>query len=161
MTKQNPIKAHPSKKTDDFAKKTKKQWDEYLNTISFQIEPASGGFKKRMGIELVEFCRMNPKAYRISQFFNGRGIHIATWYDWKAKDPELDVYHRTALSLLADRRETGGLEKVLDTTLVKHTMPMFDEEWKKHEEWRAKLNEGTDGIGHTKIVVMERFGDEK
>lgn len=161
MTKHKPIKANASIKKDKLIKKTNAQWDEYFNTISFQLAPASGDFKKRMGIELVEWARLNPRAFRITQFFNGKGIHIATWYDWIEKDPELKKMHKMALSLIADRRELGALDRVLDPAFIKHTMPMFDEDWKKHEEWRASLSESQAINSGTKIVVIEKFGEEK
>lgn len=161
MTKHKPIKANASIKKERLVKKTNAQWDEYFNTISFQLAPASGDFKKRMGIELVEWARLNPQALRITQFFNGKGIHIATWYDWIDKDENLKKMHKMALSMIADRREIGALNRTLDATMVKHTMAMFDEDWKKHEEWRARLSDTQANNTGTKIVVIEKFGLEE
>ena len=152
------IPQHTTKKKQ--VPRTESQWDEYLNTLSLKMEPAGDAFFKRIPIELITWAQENKSAYRLTQFLNMKGIPRGTWFKWCESKPLIKEAHEIALSLIADRREIGALERRLDSTMVKHTMPMYDKEWKALEEWRAKISNNEEQSGN-KIVVIERFGEKE
>ena len=119
-------------------------WDEYLSTKSFQMQPATGAFKERLAIELVTWAEENTRAYKMSEFYHMKGILRNTFERWCRTHENLGHAYKLAMEILGNRREKGALEKKLEPGMVKHMMPLYDEDWAKREKDLAQLNEKSD-----------------
>ncbi len=138
------IKSKPKPKTDS-------EWEEYLNTISLQLAPATTEGIKRLSIELVTWSRENAKAYVISQFYNMKGIPEKTYYRWVDKHPILKEAHDIALSIITDRRELYLIER--DPSSVRYMMPQYSKKWLAEDERRNKQKQ-LENSGITKAIIM-------
>ena len=133
-------KAQINKHSTPLVNETKSgTWGEYLNTLSFQMEPANDGFMKRTAIELVTWARECTEAFMISQFFNMKGIPKRTFYNWIEKVEVLKEAHEVAMGLLSDRREMLLIHK--DPSSLRYIMPQYSEVWMNEDSRRATQKE--------------------
>ena len=140
--------------------KNDSEWEQYLNMISFQLEPATSGFFKRLAIELYTWARENEKSYSVEEFLHLKGIPTGSFYRWVEKYPEVKQSNEEALSIFSIRRERGAIEKKLDGQMVRWSLPLFSKRFKDLEEWRSKLNKDKEESGN-KIVVIEKFAEKQ
>lgn len=129
--------------------------EEYYNTLSFRLEPATNGFFTRLAIQLITWARQDENAFMISQFYNNKGILKGTFYRWVDKHPELKQAHEAAISFISDRRELFLIEK--DPSSVRYVMPQYSDIWAREEERKAKLKKQEDEQNQNITVVMEPF----
>jgi len=127
-----------------------------MNFISHQMEPANNAFFKRIALELMIYARENDRAYSVAGFLHLKGIGDKTWTRWLEKHPHLKECHEEAAAIMCQRRETGAMERKLDGSFVKWTLPMYSKKYKEYEEWRSNLNKDKEESG-SKIVVIEKF----
>ena len=116
------------------------EWEEYLSTISFQMEPANFGTKRRLAIELTTWARENSQAYTLSQFYTMKGIPGCVFDRWATECPALREAVTTAKEILGDRREVGSLENRLNATIARFILPQYKREWQQQELWRATIH---------------------
>lgn len=119
--------------------KTPQEWDEYLSTKSFQMNPISTGHIERLAIEFVMYVTENEDALFLDEFFDVKGIDAADVYRWSKKYPCMEKAHSIAKRILARRREKGALHRKLDTSTVHFMMPYYSEPWKQEQERKAAL----------------------
>lgn len=133
-------------------------FDEYLDLKSNQMAPATEQTMERMGAKLYIWATENKAALRIHQFCTQEGISLVTLWRWREKSRAFDSYYKEALLAIADRRETGAITRKYDPSFIARSMQFYDPEWKDAEERRLK---GVEEHGGTKIVVIEKFEDNK
>lgn len=122
--------------------KTAEHWEEYLNTYSMQMEPATDAFFRRIAIELVKWAREDQEALIISEFSHIKGFHPRTLEKWSEKHPNIEHAYSLAMSLIADRRERMLLKG--DLSSVKYMMPQYSDLWMKEDKRRAKQRKEED-----------------
>lgn len=84
---------------------------------------------RALGKQLVEWALNEPRAYRITQFFNMKGIRPDHVDKWRSKWPSLVEDMNWAIAIIGDRRETGALENRLNTAIVMRTQHIYDQVW--------------------------------
>jgi hypothetical protein len=129
-------------------------WEEYLSTISFQMQPANHATKLRLAIELSTWVRENEKAYTLSQFYTMKGIPHDVYYQWASDCLELREANRLALEIMGDRREIGALENRLNSMIARFILPQYKREWREQEVFRATLQrESGESRGMLTVVL--------
>lgn len=150
-----PKKINPSR--DREKAMTLLQRSEYAHFFSnCALRPASQPFLEQLAIDLITWLDNNPDKLQIIGFLKERGIFPATIREWTKRNESLKNAYNWAMYTLGQRREEGAIRKEFDSSFVRYTMPMFDEDFKALEEWRSKLKDENQE-GGTKIVVLEKF----
>lgn len=140
MAKSKKIKSNNHNTEDLQVAKIVGDWEDYFSSNTFQMQPANGAFKDRLALELIEWGK-RPTSYKISQFYTEKGILEETYYRWVASHENLGIAHKVVLTMLGNRREIGAIQKKLEPSIVKFTMPLYDQDWVKREKDVTKLNE--------------------
>lgn len=136
----------------------KSPWlEEYRHCFEMKLRPVTQMFLDEFGRDLMIWARDNDDALAVSQFYNSKGVHEQTYYDWVNKYPDFKMSHEMAMSLLADRREIGAIKKKYDAGMISTMMPAYRKDWKAMAEWRAKIKGEAEGDSGTKIVIMKDF----
>ena len=108
--------------------------------------------------QLCDWAINDKEALKISLFFNDRGITWDVVDDWRKKFPNFDAAYKIALQAIGDRREIGAVKRILDSNIVKYTLPLYDEGVRKMELERAllkiKAEEELAQESRTKYIVM-------
>lgn len=108
--------------------------------------------------ELCDWAINDKEALKVSLFFNDRGITWDVVDDWRKKFPSFDAAYKIALQAIGDRREIGAVKRILDSNIVKYTLPLYDEGVRKMELERAllkiKAEEELAQESRTKYIVM-------
>lgn len=136
--------------------KTEHDWEDYLNTISLQLEPANGAFRERLAHKLITWVREDKKAFTLDQFLNIVGIDDSVYYRWVEKSEKLQVAHKFAMRQLGINRELLCIERNLTTASVTaFTLPRYSSTWRSELEYRAKIKADEGDASKPKIVVIE------
>lgn len=126
----------------------------------FKRVPVSDEYLQKLAFELVHWALNDEKALKITQFRTARFICRDVWERWMARCPELSDANSFALEVIGDRREMGGLERRLDSSIVSYTMPHYDPAWKELVAWKSALKEKErDQQAQNFVVQMQAFGD--
>lgn len=129
----------------------------YINCLDFNTYAITYDFLKQFAIELTNWACDNDNALVISSFYLKKGILPETYKEWIATYPILGMAHSFATAAIAGRREHGAITRKYDSKFTMFSMAMYDEEWKKLEEWKAKLKRETFEKKETHIMVIENF----
>ena len=89
--------------------------------------------------DLCEWAINDPEALKVTLFFNDRGITWDVVDDWRKKFPNFDSAYKIALQAIGDRREIGAVKRILDSNIVKYTLPLYDVKVREMEFERALL----------------------
>jgi len=137
------------------------QRDEYAHFfVNAKLRPVPDAFLEQLAIDLISWVEDNPQVVQLIGFLKAKGIYPNTLRDWKERNESLKNAYNWTMFTLGQRREHKALTKDFDSSFVRYTMPLFDEDYKNLEEWRAKLREANEDSG-TKIVVLEKFPETK
>jgi len=123
--------------------------------FSFRERPVSDAYLEALAIELVECAQNNESALVFTEFLEAKMLNKSTWMGWLKRDEALRQAYAYALMCLGNHREIGGLTGKLDAGLVAKSQAMYSDDWKRMEEWKAKLKEELGGGNGTIRVVME------
>ena len=140
-------------------KKKFRSWHEIQYLYSGRLKPAADGTISHFARELVEWAEQ-PENLVFKQFLCENRISQKAFENWLKRSEELREAKQYALMVLAARREHGAIKKDFDPSFVKFTLPLYDPDYKKLEEWRASLKKDDDDESETKVVVLEKFGKE-
>ena len=126
----------------------------------FKRVPVSDEYLQKLAFDLVHWALNDEKALKVTQFRTARFICRDVWERWMARCPELSDANSFALEVIGDRREMGGLERRLDSSIVSYTMPHYDPAWKELVAWKSALKEKErDQQAQNFVVQMQAFGD--
>ena len=112
---------------------------EFLNLHTLKMQPVSDEWLEIFAKELVDWTINDENALTMNGFYVKKGVPSRTVARWRKRSKLFNEAHEFAKMIIGCRRETGALTKKLDAGIVLRTMAMYDEEWKKLEEWRADL----------------------
>lgn len=134
--------------------------DHYMDYLDFREKPVSLNFIKKLGLELIQWSKENPKAYKVSPFFKNKGINYTTTQRWRDRFPEFQDAYDFAKEIIGDRREELMFEGKLREKPIMFGQGQFCPEWKKQEtENREALKD--DGNEGTKFIIMDSFDKGK
>ena len=69
------------------------------------------------------------------------GLAWSTLFGWENKYPEFKERYADLKDIIADRIENKSLERQVDFQTFRFIAPRYSQDFKKLEEWRAKLKE--------------------
>lgn len=156
------------KKTPQHSTKKKPQaitewpWEDYFCNIAFKMKPINAASLERLALAWAEAARNDPKYINIWQYpVVTMGMHEGTVRRWMEKNEQVKHAHSYVQNLCKIRRDNGAATRELDAGWVGKTMPLYSDEYKQLEEWRAGLSAKIDAPP-TKIEVhMNSFPDPK
>lgn len=138
----------------------KHDWSDYFCNISFKMCPANATTLENFSFRWVEWVRLNTEIISIWKFpVEIAGMYKATVEDWMARDKNVSNAHKYVRSLCAIRRDEGAANKALDGSWIAKTMPIYCDDYKALEEWRAHLSEKIASAGGMRVVEIEKFAD--
>lgn len=150
--------ANRRNKKDTLSKKA--DWEDYLNTLSLQMEPSNNAHKERLAIKLITWAKEDPDAFCLEQFWNLVGISDDTFYRWCKKSEKLEAAHKFALLELGIKRERISIEKNLNINHVTaFVLPHYHKRWNEEIKWRASLKntgEGESGVQTVEIPAIPK-----
>lgn len=155
-------KRQNSTKSKEKNKKTtsERPWDDYFCNISFKMKPANETTRENFSFKWVEAARLDGSYINIWDYpVLIAGMHKETVFDWIDKDSNVKNAHRYVRSLCAIRRDKGAAYRELDGSWIAKTMPIYCDDYKNLEEWRAHLSEKIASAGGLKIVEIPGFAD--
>jgi len=138
---------------------TKITVDGYFDLQTFKMKPISPQFIDQLAEKLIVWVDSDEDALIFEEFFKLTKIYSANFYEWLEKSENLKRAHEYAKSMLAIRREKGGLKRKLDPGMVQASMPMYSKAWKEMTEWKAKLKEESAAQANNITVVIDKVPD--
>lgn len=114
----------------------------------------------KMGQEAVQWCKDNPEAFHLCEFFALKGIANNTWQSWREKNESFDRACHECKRYLGRRREKGAMKKDYSEKMVMHTLHLYLDEVKRVEEWRAGLRTPEENeAGNKQYIIIEKSAD--
>jgi hypothetical protein len=107
---------------------------------SWRQHTPSAEYLTGLAKELVKWVIQDEHAYRVEKFLINKCMPKKTYYRWLEKSEDLSDAHDFANMVIAERRESGAIEKRLDPGSALAMMPRLDPEWKEMMQWKASLN---------------------
>lgn len=98
-------------------------------------------FLKRLAEELKDRVKADDKTLTIERFLIEKEILLKTFTEWRHKSEVLQEAHDFARMVIADRRESGAIERRYDTSAAFFRMAEYSDAWKELSEWKARLRE--------------------
>ena len=135
-------------------------YEDHFDIFTLRQKPVSDGDLENKARDLIEWVTKTDRAYKIKQWLVFNGISGDTLKRWRARSEVLDEAYKYALMVLGNRREVGWLEKKLDPTCCRLSMPIYDADWKKMEIWRAKLGDDSQSKGNITVICPD-FADSE
>ena len=129
----------------------------YINCLDFTSNPITNEFLKDFAIGLTNWAADNDEALTIHGFYLEKGLCPETYKKLVATYPIIGMAHEFAMMAIGDRRERGALTYKYDAKFVMYSMPMYDEEWKKLEEWKANLKHETFEKKEVSSIVIKKM----
>ena len=135
------------------------KFDFYRSMFTLRETPVTEAWIENLAAEFVDWAMNDPEALILDDFYLSKGLQAQQISTWKKKHSCLAEAHAFAKRKIANRREKGALTKDLSETMVSRSMPLYSDEWKEVEEWRASLRNKKDENVHQgpQIVVIDRY----
>lgn len=130
-------------------------FDTYQELVSWRTIPVHEAAVERIASEMVEWAFNDPDALRLSAFFQMKKIPREYLYRWRDRFPIMKSAVEEAMLAIGMRREKGAIKKEYDAGTIKFMQPLYDEDWKKTEEWRASLGRDEERVGNIKVVIEQ------
>ena len=135
-----------------------KPWEDYLCSLSFKMKPVNDVWLSAFALEWTEHARLNPDYINIWNFpVLIRGIANNTINGWAERNSDVAHAIRYVRLMCSIRRDEGAAKKDFDGSWIAKTMPLYCNDYKDLEQWRANLSEKIAAAGGVKIVEMESF----
>jgi hypothetical protein len=110
----------------------------YLNLNTFGMMPVDMDYFKKLAIEWIAQAR-NTEMLLMTEYPAQKGIPAQTFLDWINRCPELKEAQSLVRTIIAMRRERGGLKNEYNGKMVERMQHLYDRDWRDAEEWRANL----------------------
>lgn len=133
--------------------------DMYYDWNDFREKPVSANYMKRIATELIQWCKENPRAYKISPFFKSRGIDSKTVQRWRDRFPEFQEAYSHSKEIIGDRREELMFEGKLREKPVMFGQGQFCPEWRRQEIENREALKDREHEG-TQFIVLKSFDEE-
>lgn len=130
----------------------------FVDLFSCAKIPVSDEYIQKCATEWLHMVR-DEEVLRMDSYMARKGIPNKTWERWIERSPELREAREMVRTLIAIRREEGGLKNKYSAQWGLKMQHFYDKDWKEGEEWRAKLVP-KDTISTQPIqVILEKFPD--
>jgi hypothetical protein len=156
MTEVKKTISKAKKNSIESSKVAKKTFFDYLDTFTFKMKPISEDSLDKLAEELVRWAVNDDDALKLSQFYIKHGFYDSDFYNWCARNKNLEIAHKTAMIAIGNRREIGAIKRKYDSGTINTSMSIYDKQWKELAEWKANLNKEKEQV-EQKIIVIERF----
>lgn len=141
-------------------KASRSEWHDYDCMISFKQKPVNDAFLSKFAVEWSEYALNDPDYITIWEYpVMQRGMLEETVTDWGKRNADVANALKYVRLLCKIRRDKGAAKRELDGSYVSKTMPMYCNETRDLEEWRARLSEKIAAAGGIKVVEIPAFGD--
>ena len=140
----------PSKtNTDPEVSTTKKyEYEDYYCLYSFMQKPVNSAYIEKLAQEMMSWAQTD-EAFKVTQFWLSKGIRSKDFYRWCDKHQCLKEVYDAVKILLGNRREIGAIKKNFDSSTIRASMKLYDEDWKG-------IDSDQEGNKQT-IVVVEKM----
>lgn len=92
-----------------------------------------------LGMDIIKWIREDDDVLTFEEIYVRLGILPSEFQRLRDKYQKLDDAAQFCMVLLSVRRHKGGMIGKYNASMVNFTQPMYNQEWKKHVEWRAGL----------------------
>lgn len=150
MAKRKKITKHSTPLVEGAKNRT--DWEEYYNTIAFQMAPANDEVRKRLAITLVEWSRKLTQALDIDDFCDDAGVNPSTYYEWIKKSPELKEAHEYAKRRLASIRLRKSQEGEWNWAACRWALPFYGEKYLEHEKTLESVKAKAETQGGANVI---------
>lgn len=130
--------------------------EEYEDCFTFQTKPVTQMFLERLSHDLIEWAKAEKRAFKLSQFYINKGIPKNTFFRWCDKYPILGNAKETAMSLLADRREIGAIDKKLDSKMILMNLHQYDSDWDAVHKYHSDLKVDNEDKSHVFNITFNK-----
>jgi hypothetical protein len=101
-------------------------------------------------------------SFILEKFYLSRDIPKSTFYQAVERNPTLKEAYEFAQEWCGVHRETKCIKDSLNiNSTIAFVLPHYFKRWEQQFEWRSKLNKEEDKSHQQKIVVIEKFPDDK
>jgi len=130
----------------------------YRDMGSLRINHINDGYLLKFALDWVDWV-LDPKndCLTLEEFYSWKRIHSTTVARWMERCEELKEAHAFVKEYLYIKRDKGAIQRKYDAGYIKYTMPNYNEDFKKLEEWRAKLSDKIGNAGNVQYVYMDKF----
>lgn len=128
--------------------------DFYTDLFFMKEKPVSEAFIERLATDMVEWAKKD-RSLRITQFYNEMGIPSRYFYEWMKHYPKLALAHEYAMSMIADRRDIGAIEKKYDGSYIEKSFGMYDPAYRSFMEWKSKLAKQEQAQGNVQVIIQK------
>ncbi len=149
------VTIHPSIDEKEAAKRS----PFYFDMFTMRERPFNNQWIENLAIEMVNWANNEAhEALHIKQFYHKKGLLPRDINRFAERYPALKDAQDYAKSLIGVRREVGGLKKQYSESLVKDSMPMYDEEYMALLEHKAQLSKKEDNVDKgPQFIVIDQF----
>ena len=151
------MKRQDNKEKVKHPKKTGAPWSDYLCMLSMKMKPVNEAFLDKFAFDWTQEARSDEKYISIWKYPLSIGLVDSTVYGWMERNENVKTAHKYVKAMCAIRRDSGAVSKEFDGSYVAKSMPLYCEDWKKMEEWRANLAKDVEQAGGPQIVVIEKY----
>jgi hypothetical protein len=144
-----------------------KMFEEKFDIFTFKKIPISNGFIENLAEESVRSALTDKDDFILMGFFYERGHNRTDIHRWCNRNEKFKNLYEARRKIIAAKREAGALlvdpvKKYhrLKDSLVRFTMPFYEEEWRDREKEIAKDRLEEQAI-EQKVIVIERFPETK
>ncbi len=102
----------------------------------------------------IEWATNEEDALRAQDFPLLIGMYPKSFRNLMDRHEGLRRAHEVVKSIIASRREKGAINKKYDTSMIKHSMPLYDHDWKKLCEWYGNIKVKEDEAKKRDITVL-------
>lgn len=91
----------------------------------------------------------------MTQYFKEMGILPTTFKNWCKKYPQIETAYRNAMEFIGDTREKHGMENGLSPALIKYSMQIYKEEYKKLADDDRNSGISSNGASSVSVVMAQ------
>ena len=112
-----------------------------------------------LAADLVEWSLDEEnEALYLSDFYRGKKISRNDFMRWLSKSDILKTAYETAKRDISSRSYRGAVKRRYDANMVKHYLPVYDQDAKEIEEWRSAMKNKEEEKQDIKIIIEDLSG---
>lgn len=137
-------------------------YDEYYNTLAYQMAPANDQFRVRVAIKLTEWAKNLQEPHTIEDFIDTQGINSDTYYEWIKRCPELKEAHAFARRRLSNLRLRKGTTGEWNWSACRWALPFLDPQYLEYEKQLESVKQAdSKGSAGTTYIVVDKIPDSE
>ncbi len=131
--------------------------DDYYCVFSFKKIPVNDAIKREYARQLRQWIKDTPDAFKLSEFYLGRGLSSNSFYRWIKNNEEMAEAYQYVKEILGNKRELGAALKngPYDPSMIKPTMGHYCPIWREEQERAAALTKKEDSAAaNAEVIAM-------